>query len=418
MLMLSVILCGCGSKDVKDEPQIPDEDVETAELVVQEEEEVVNNEVVEEDTKMSAAKFENSGNFSRAAYIADKVYNGEDNVLISPVSLEIALGMLSEGAEGMTLEDLNEYLGTEDYRIIAKEFITEAAHDANPDQFVNSTLKVANSVWLAQDIEFSGKFKSDMEEYYHADLMNIDFKSGLAIGNINNWVSGATNGGIRKIIEYVEPNQSAILVNAVYFESPWNGVGWEPFVGTFTRADGVSNEYCDMIKTQTSGYYYSNDKAEAFGRVYEGGLVFIGILPKKIGDFSLTGLDLESLLESKSESYDIYVEMPTLNYSSQMSMNEILKGCGLASIYSVDADFHRMSDIPCHVTDIVQACNIQVDENGTKAAAATAISMIRNSAFVAELKEVKNLILDRPYAFLIYDESHDQILFCGKVVEK
>ena len=164
--------------------------------------------------------------------------------------------------------------------------------------------------------------------------------------------------------------------------------------------------------------YYENDKATAFGKAYYNGFEFIGILPKEEGEFSILDLDLEGLLKSEDTSYQVNARMPKLNFETSAEMVEdLLKSQGVTIPFDISrACFDKIvKDQTLYVDTILQKCKIELDENGTKAAAVTAMMMRANG--IAVEKKVKEVNLNRPFAFLIYDTVNDEILFVGKVRE-
>lgn len=373
---------------------------------------VADNEVGEEVKIMG--KLDTSTNADKAAYFIDKLYDGEHNVCFSPLSLDMAIALVNEGADGMTNDVLTDFLNKEDYATFAKEYIGYMNHEYR-DEDKTSVLQICNSLWGAQDTVFREEYIQDLKENFDADVFTVDFKNALTPGQMNNWISNKTGGNLKNVIANLEPNMRTMLINAVYLEESWIKV-WRPFTGTFTRFDGASNDFCDMLVDDSLYDYYENDNAIAFGKDYTGGLKFIGVLPKKSGDFSLERLDLASLLESHTTDYEVHAIMPKLDFTSNARLTSLLQNSGLAVMFGLDCDLSRMSEEPLRVSDVVQACMFQLDENGTKAAAVTVVSVMRNSAFQPEMKEVKEVICDRPFAFLIYDETSGEILFAGKVV--
>ena len=145
--------------------------------------------------------------------------------------------------------------------------------------------------------------------------------------------------------------------------------------------------------------YYENDKATAFDREYANGLSFVGILPVDEGDFTLEDLDIGGLLKSQPEYDEVQCKMPKLD-----------------NIFSSNADFSGIADKNVNVDTILQKTKLELDENGTKAAAVTAVIMECMSAVEEKEPVIKNVELTRPFAFLIYDRSNNEILFMGKVM--
>ena len=168
--------------------------------------------------------------------------------------------------------------------------------------------------------------------------------------------------------------------------------------------------------TCTGDQYYENDKSTAFGRDYANGLSFIGILPNDEGDFTLEDLDISGLLKSNPEYDAVDCKMPKLNFETSTVLNDMLSNLGLDNIFSSNADFSGIADQNVNVDTILQKTKLELDENGTKAAAVTAVTMECMSAAVEDEPIIKTVELTRPFAFLIYDRNNDEVLFIGKVL--
>lgn len=153
---------------------------------------------------------------------------------------------------------------------------------------------------------------------------------------------------------------------------------------------------------------------------YKNGLSFIGILPKKEGEFSLSDLDIEGLLNTESSEYtSINVEMPKLDFDTDVNIiKEMMKeNYGMDIVFDDElAEFDGIieNDV-LHIDNIIQKCKIELDENGTRAAAVTAIFTADNMVMITE-PNIKEIFLNRPFAFLIYDKENNQIVFIGKVI--
>ena len=167
--------------------------------------------------------------------------------------------------------------------------------------------------------------------------------------------------------------------------------------------------------TCTGDRYYENDKATAFGRDYANGVSFIGILPNDEGDFNLEDLDIGGLLKSNPEYDEVDCKMPKLNFETSTVLNDMLSSLGLDNLFSSNADFSGIADQNVNVDTILQKTKLELDENGTKAAAVTAVTMECMSAPAENEPIIKTVELTRPFAFLIYDRSNEEILFIGKV---
>ena len=350
--------------------------------------------------------------------LTDKIAaeNRNKNIMLSPTSLNFALGMIAEGAKGETKEALKEYLGTDDFAAYAKQYIENIKkYNSDEENYgYKSKLKIADAVWADDGLKLQDTFKKRVSSNFSAKVENLDFSNtDKTCKRINKWCDKNTEGLIPKIItpDTISKDTELCLTNSLYFESGWNGDPW--------TVSNKKEKFGDKEKTKymtcAGDRYYENDKATAFGRNYANGLSFIGILPNEEGDFTLEDLDIESLLKSKPEYDEVDCKMPKLNFETSATLNDMLSDLGLENIFSNDADFSGIADKNTKVSAVLQKTKLELDENGTKAAAVTAAVMECMSAMAPD-PVVKSVELTRPFAFLIFDEMNNEILFMGKVV--
>ena len=465
-LLLALIACmllsGCG-QSVGKEQGVTGNDQETKESRTMEESE--NPMAREEATAGSEQESETTGNtmetgegevkklgesegkeidpvkldnaYQRAAFLADQVYEVNwENTLVSPLSLEMALGLATEGASGETAKELYKYLGNENYADWVEQYLdfakslesTEETQEKGDDgtEYVMFSPKysfryeMANSLWVRKEDKLSEEYRKLVEKKFKAVAENVDFvnQSAETADRINSWCDEHTHGMIKKIVqpEMFNAELAAVLVNSVYFESPWTDK-WGLTEHEFTNVKGETTTQ-EML-SDTVHAYYENEYCTAFSKNYFNGFQFIGILPKKEGDFRISELDLKSLLDSKTYDYDVRAIAPKLDFETTANnIVDILKAQGVQKAFDKEfAEFDRLLEgRELHIDDIIQKCKIEMDEEGTRAAAVTAMMMATNSAVFEEPK-FKEVYLDRPFAFLIYDSQNDQIVFVGKVTE-
>ena len=339
------------------------------------------------------------------------------NIMFSPTSLNFALGMIAEGAKGETKEILDDYLGTNDFAAYAKEYLDKIkAYNTEDESYgYQSKVKIADAVWVDNGLTLQEKFKNTVSDSFGAEVEAVDFSAAKKTCDvINSWCDKNTEGLIPKIIspDLINDNTGLCLTNSLYFESGWSGEPWN--VSDTEESFGKKEKTKYM--TGIGDRYYENDKATAFGRDYANGLSFIGILPNDEGDFNLEDLDIGGLLKSNPEYDEVDCKMPKLNFETSTVLNDMLSSLGLDNLFSSNADFSGITDQNVNVDTILQKTKLELDENGTKAAAVTAVTMECMSAAVEKEPIIKTVELTRPFAFLIYDRSNDEILFIGKVI--
>lgn len=423
-VMLSSLLIGCESQNSSSKQ--PTQATEVAKQK-DEDKKLAHN---KEKDKETADKQKNkepvemsSDNLINSIKVTDLAAksNPNENMMFSPVSLNYALGMISEGAVDETKSLLGTYLGTENYGEFAENYLKliDRYNSGESDYGYTTCLEIADALWVSDEYKLKSDYEDTVRSKYDAVVKNLNFANvSNSVNEINSWANDKTHEMIKQIVseDMFDADSVMCLTNTVYFEAPWSDC-WnyaEGYEEDFTNFDGSTDKLCYMYGSPST--YYENDNATAFGYNYSNGIQFIGILPKSTGDFELSDLDIAGLLETSTTKYDVEAKMPRLTFDSTISLNDILAEMGLASIFTDDAKFTEITDEFLKVSTVLQKTRIELDENGTKASAATAIMMDKCGAILGDAREVKQVSLDRPFAFMIYDAFNDETLFIGKVV--
>ena len=349
--------------------------------------------------------------------------NAGSNVMYSPTSLNMALAMAGEGGNENAKALINSFLGTDNYSDRANTLMTNFEDYNSESEYwgYSNKLEVANALWVDKRLKLNKDFEAVVKNSYQANADEVDFtKPDNACNKINDWAKDKTHGLIPQILspDVITTDTRMVITNSLYFESAWSEA-WtlKNNEEDFTLIDG-STQQINYI-TSEGGAYYENDYATAFSCSYMSGIRFIGILPKEEGDFNLEDLDIEGLLKTESYSHDeLYYKMPRLNFETSNDLNNVFKALGMESLFAEGAGFDGIADNEAlYISSIIQKTKLELDENGTKAAAVTAITMdCESCAEIEEEPVIKRVYLDRPFAFLIYDRENDEILFMGKVV--
>lgn len=420
------LLSGCGTgvdTTQSDTPESGSGDIQTTAKPLDAEsnaDEVVND--TEDNTTINVVGM---SNVERAKLMFSMLDTEDENALFSPTSLEMALGLVTEGATGKTREELLKYLGTEDYSKVARTLLDHADEvtvdtTGDDEEFFfggyKIALRLANSLWVNDDYTLKEDFIGVAQESYDASAQALDFGDGEGTAQvINDWCDETTEGLIKGIVspDAIKKDLALILCNSLYFESAWNDP-WNVAPGKFTNSVGEVVTPDEFLYSTEDTYYFT-DNAVAFGKRYMNGCTFIGILPDE--NVSLGDIDLDMLLESKTREYEVHAAMPKLDYEfTSAEFVNFLQRFGVVEAFGSGAEFGGIvneSD-ELFISDIIQKCKIELDENGTKAAAVTAIMMTDNAV---EMKPpvVKEVILDRPFYYMIVDEAVGQVLFIGSV---
>lgn len=350
-------------------------------------------------------------NDAYGAKMTDEFYKtGKKNTVISPLSINLALAMALEGANGQTQKEIENYLGVKKDDL--DPYITSLMAAVSEKEGAKAV--IANAFWYLTGLDVNDKYIKTLKDRYAAEVSDLDFTNPAAAAEIiNSWCSEHTNGLIPSIVSPGDLQTSLdVILNTVYFKGDWQ----DPYDTSYTEPFfGFEEETEAELLYSEETTYYENDKATAFAKPYKEKYSFVGILPKEEGEFDLSDLDIGSLLKSKTNEYEVHAVMPKLDVESGGSLSDILKSMGICQAFSADADFSGIAD-NIAISDVIHKTKLILDETGTEAAAATAIVML-SSAMPMQTKQIKEVRLDRPYAFMIVDNETGTALFTGKIVE-
>lgn len=408
ILTACMLLNGCGKNSTSDSTPASSSKDSTEEQILTPTEnspefESTNTEIIEIDHSLN-----------NIANIADYLYAKDDkNIILSETSLNMALGLLTSAASGDTRTELEKYLGADHETLLLR-------NNSLINQYNNMAdikLSLANSMWMNKGYEYKLTYYDILTRYYNALVDNtIDFSSPGASDKINKWCSDNTNGCIPTITDDATLSQSdVVLINALYFNGDWS----EPFEEYLVNEDEFTNIDNSITKIDfmrsTENTYFENDMATGFAKNYKGGEIsFIGILPKEEGDFNIADLDLDGLLDSKTNAYDVYIKMPKFKMEDSNSLFDALNNNGLDKVFS-EPDFKELSDDDFEVSDILQKTYVDINETGTEAAAVTEVMMKATALAPEDMPETREVELTRSFVFMIYDNTNNECLFIGKI---
>ncbi len=341
----------------------------------------------------------------------------KQNILISPVSIMSALGMIENGANGETLKQFEQVfdLNLDDTNKLFGHYISNIK--TNPDKIVN----IANSIW------FNNRFKADVDKdflqrnanFYQPEIFKGPFNNKTKDA-INKWVDKNTNKMIDKIIDQIHPEAAIYLINALAFESSWK----EPFKkqdvtdDKFTTEDG--EELTAKLMYSEENSFLESDDCTGVIKPYQGAYSFIGLLPNEGFTVQqvLANLDAEKVNELIESSRDLTVHsfIPKFKSKYQEVLNENLAKLGLEDAFNSKANFDKMGKFgkDVFISQVIHKTFIDVNETGTKAAAVTAIEGLKGTAM--NEKEEKVVKFNKPFIYMIYDEENKTPLFIGTMM--
>jgi serpin B len=339
------------------------------------------------------------------------------NIFISPNSVALALSMTYNGVSGETKQEMTKVL--ELTGMTPQEINAANQGLQNSLQKVDPTVQVliANSLWAKQGFSFKPEFLQTNQEYYQANVTELDFINPQAPSIINNWVSQKTQGKIDRIVEEISPDEVLFLINAIYFKGNWE----TPFDRsqttnkTFYLTDSSSKQHPMMSQ---SGFHrcYETDTFQAVSLSYgkKGALRMYIFLPNSHTNLAtfLQQLTPENWNKWMQQFRKIIgtIEIPRFKIEYEIELKSTLIALGMAGIFDISkADFSAMTDDNVAVDSVKHKTFVKVNEEGTEAAAVTSIELPRGLIF--------QMNVNRPFFCAIRDHTTGTILFMGTIVD-
>lgn len=347
----------------------------------------------------------------------------QDEWIVSPLSLQIALGMLLNGAQGETASEICRTLGYNEGETAEVNAWCKLMLEQLPKLDKKTDLSLANAIFYNKKVTLKGPYREVVGTNYQAALEALDFtKTKAAAGVINDWCDKQTKGLIPKVIDEVSPSALAYLVNALYFKGVWAN----PFAKESTRSETFTDESgkkgkVPMMKLDGKQFNYGeNDLWQALRLPYGNGAYSMTVLlPKKghtVREISAAlAKDPQVVPYGKVEA-DIW--LPAFETKYHIGLNEILQDLGMRRAFDPRyADFHAMSDYDSFVSFVQQDAVIKVYEEGSEAAAVTVIG-VELTAYIPQQPKKVVFHADHPFLYLITESSTETILFAGKYAGK
>ena len=338
------------------------------------------------------------------------------NILISPLSISIALTMTYNGAVGETQRAMAEALEIENLGIDTVNRSNAALRINLENTGPKVEIAIANSIWSRQGVEFNPSFLDRNREYFEAKIESLNFNDPQAAQIINDWVETNTNGKIEQIIQQIDPATLMFLINAIYFKGSWQKEFDKSATrdGAFYLSDG-SEKRAPMMYRRGAYPYFRGEGFEAARLPYGDGKVSMYIfLPNRdsnLNDFTAQ-LNAENwanwMTQFRERRDNSEMILPRFKMEYEVSLNEALASLGMGIAFGSDADFSGMGQ-HLFISEVRHKAIMEVNEEGTEAAAVTTV--------VAVTSLPPTFRVDRPFFFAIHDEQTKTILFMGTVVE-
>ncbi|MCC6528497.1 MAG: serpin family protein [Polyangiaceae bacterium] len=355
-----------------------------------------------------------------------KVRRAGENLVLSPLSMRVVLLMAHAGARGETAAEMAKALGiseAEDVHTVAIATLRALAADNGKGGLA---LALANRLWGHVPTTFHEPFLELLREGYGAPLERVDLRAPeVAASRINDWVAEETKGLIQDLLSPADIGRDTklVLTNAVYFKGTW----LEPFEeeltspSPFYRLDGSTRYVHMMGQTVAQGRYGQDEGVDLVELGYFGGstAMVLAVPRERAGlpalEAGLTGAVFERWLAALARQ-KVDVRMPRFRLSSRLEMGQALRDLGMERAFGSVADFSGMSPEPIWLEAALQASFVEVNEVGTEAAAASALSAGGFGPGVPE-PPVPVVVADRPFLFFIRHRATGVVLFMGRVTD-
>jgi serine protease inhibitor len=347
--------------------------------------------------------------------------NSSQNIFVSPTSVAIALSMTYNGANGSTQQAMAQTLELQGMSLDEINQAQLALNQilTNPDPKVQLT--IANSLWARQGINFKPDFLQRNKDFYQAQITNLNFNNPNATATINNWVNQNTKGKIPTIIDRISPDALLYLINAIYFKGSWtdefpkNATQDRPF----TLLNGTRKQH--PLMSQFGRFrYYENDSVQGISLPYGSGRMSMYVfLPKP--DVTLQSFYSNLTLENWEQwikqfrSRQGSIVLPRFKLEYDITLNQTLQALGMGIAFQDRANFTGMTSTPVNINEVKHKTFVEVNEEGTEAAAVTSVGIRATSAMPVD--EPFNMVVDRPFFVAIRDNQTGTLLFMGSIVE-
>lgn len=349
---------------------------------------------------------------------ATRVLPPDSNAFLSPLSASMALGMALNGADGQTLSDMRGGLRLTG---MGEAEINQGYRDLTTllaDLDSRTDMRIANSLWVRQRFPIEPAFIQTSRSFFDAEVRNLDFASPGAVRTINDWVSDKTNQRIPRLLEQIGSDEILFLVNAIYFKGKWREA-FDPKQtqkGAFHGANG-RDRTADLMRQEETLPYDETEDFQAVDLLYGNGAFGMTVLLPKPGRTPgalLNGLNPATwkALNQRLHQAKVNLTLPRFRLDYSRRLNDDLKTLGMAVAFDPGrADFYRIADVRperLYLSRVEQKAFVEVNEEGTEAAAATGVGVS-----VTSMPVVHEMKVDRPFVFAIQERLSGTVLFVG-----
>lgn len=371
-------------------------------------------EITDIELATKSAEYVEKGNCFAYDFI-DRVNRLEEgDYIVSPLSLQFVLGMVLNGAQGQTAEEIYKLLGygAGEIELVNKFFLNLLTQLPVLDK--NTQVALANALVVNQKYSLLDSYQDTVRRYYQAGISNLDFNDMEGSAQIiNQWASDHTNGMIKKILERVDPDMFSYLINATYFKGTWA----LPFKAantaeaSFTDESG-NNLTVKMMQQKDLFNYAETDVYQKIILPYGNGAYTMAVLLPKAG---YTVSDITDALkkgqQTRGSKAEVDLWLPKFETTYSIRLNDMLSSMGMPTAFDqMKADFKGMSQSAWCLSMVKQDAAIKVDEQGAEASAVTTIGLDGTTGYSVN----KVFHADHPFLYMISETSTGAILFAGR----
>ncbi len=326
----------------------------------------------------------------------------------------MAMMLAANGAEGETKDEILEALNVSDlneFNESTKNLIEKY------NSMKETTLNIANSIWLNKDkssgeVKFKDEYKKIVEDYYFGEVREVNQKD--LVETVNDWIAKKTKDKIKDVLSRENEDALSILVNTLYFKGDWASKFEKnsTYEETFTSRNNEEKDI-DFMHEFAKYDYYEDDNMKMLKLPYEGEQTAMYFVIPTNED----KMDISRAINNM-QNYKVRVAIPLFKTEYRLSFVDTLKKLGINKAFSGGAEFkdkmYTGANENVFIEDVIQKTFIEINENGTEAAAATAVEMKEGAAMPPEGEIIKDFKADKPFIYFIMDEITKEVLFIGE----
>ena len=422
--LLPILLLACGMTACSNNDDVMEQQIPVGQPVV----EVPGNNVVSDSVfQLNAAqqaRVTPLNDFSVKLF--RQLSSGQGSTVVSPLSVAFVLGMINDGAQGETQQEILSALGfqgddAQTVNELMKKFI-----DGAPKADGKVTVAMANNVTLSNDYLLNPNYAQTMKDYYDAAVYSLDFSKPEALQTINGWCSAKTHALIPAILDKVNPEAVAYLLNAIYFKAEWtdkfskDDTYGETFI---TNAGTPDFSTIEMMHKTAKALYCESEGMKALNLPFGGGRYSMTfLLPESVGglDALKSQLSGKTVQELKFTEQEVEMALPVFATEADTDLIPLLKELGVSKMFSLDAElkgiaqYQNGKDMPLYVSVMKQKTRLGVDEEGCEGTAVTKAELMETSNIPDDQPQPKTFLATHPFVYAVTEQATGAVVFMGQ----